>query len=150
MKRFIRTQHDKDLLTAYIQNSDKPLTVTIEQGIHGKRSLEQNKLQRLWINELAEQGDMTAEEYRAFCKLHIGVPILRNENEKFRQSYDEHMKWRDYQEKLRFMAEPFDFPVTRLMTVKQHKKFLDELYICFTSQGFILTDPEDLRWGDYD
>ena len=148
MKFFVNG--DKSQVINYINNQTGAITVTVEQGHNGKRSNNQNKLQRLWINELASQGDMTAEEYRAFCKLHIGVPILRNENEKFRQSYDEHMKWRDYQEKLRFMAEPFDFPVTRLMTVKQHKKFLDELYICFTSQGFILTDPENLRWGDYD
>lgn len=148
MKFFING--DTSQVINYINNQTGKITVTIEKGHNGKRSTNQNKLQRLWINELASQGDMTAEEYRAFCKLHIGVPILRNENEKFRQSYDEHMKWRDYQEKLRFMAEPFDFPVTRLMTVKQHKKFLDELYICFTSQGFKLTDPENLRWGDYD
>lgn len=148
MKFFVNG--DKSQVINYINNQTGAITVTIEQGHNGKRSINQNKLQRLWINELASQGDMTAEEYRALCKLTIGVPILRNENEKFRQSYDEHMKWRDYQEKLRFMAEPFDFPVTRLMTVKQHKKFLDELYICFTSQGFILTDPENLRWGDYD
>lgn len=143
MKRFIKTQHDKDLLIAYIQNSDKPLTVTIEQGIHGRRSIEQNKLQRLWINELAEQGDMTAEEYRAFCKLHFGVPILRNENEKFRQTYDNKVKWRSYEDKLTFMAEPFDFPVTRLMTTKQHKAFLDEIYIHYTGLGFALTDPNN-------
>ena len=148
MKFFING--DTSQVINYINNQTGKITVTIEKGHNGKRSTNQNKLQRLWINELASQGDMTAEEYRAFCKLHIGVPILRNENEKFRQSYDEHMKWRDYQEKLRFMAEPHDFPVTRLMTVKQHKQFLDELYIFFTSQGFKLTDPENLRWGDYD
>lgn len=142
MKRFIKTQRDKDLLIDYIKNADKPLTVNIEQGIHGKRSLEQNRLQRLWINELAEQGDMTAEEYRAYCKLHFGVPILRNENDEFRQAYDDKIKnCYDYATKLQFMAMPFDFPVTRLMTVKQHKKYLDAIYIYFTGKGFDLTDP---------
>ncbi|TWV81527.1 hypothetical protein [Moraxella sp. VT-16-12] len=147
MKRFIKTDQDKAQLIAFIQNQSKPITVTIEQGIIGKRSLDQNKLQRLWINELAEQGDMTAEEYRAFCKLHFGVPILRSENERFCQLYDKKVKWRSYADKLEFMAEPFDFPVTRLMTTKQHKQYLDAIYVHYTGLGFRLTDPENL-WSD--
>lgn len=91
---------------------------------------------------------MTAEEYRAFCKLHFGVPILRNEHGEFRAKYDEKVKWRAYMDKLAFMAEPFDFPVTRLMTTRQHKKYLDAIYVHFTSLGFDLTDPADLRWCD--
>ena len=142
MRRFIKTEQDKTALIAFIQHSDKPMTVSIEKGIIGKRSLEQNKLQRLWINELAEQGDMTAEEYRAFCKLHFGVPILRNEDERFREVYDEKIKNRyDYATKLEFMAEPNDFPVTRRMTVKQHRQYLDAIYVHFTGLGFYLTDP---------
>lgn len=141
MKRFITTAQDKAALIAFIQNQTKPITVTIEHGVIGKRSLDQNRLQRAWLGELAEQGDMSAEEYRAFCKLHFGVPILRHENDKFRQAYDTKVKWRAYEEKLGFMAEPFDFPVTRLMTVKQHKKYLDAIYVYFTGRGFLLSDP---------
>lgn len=148
LKRFIKTDQDKAQLIAFIQNQSKPITITIEQGIIGKRSLDQNKLQRLWINELAEQGDMTAEEYRAYCKLHFGVPILRNENDKFRQLYDKKVKWRSYADKLEFMAEPFDFPVTRLMTTKQHKQYLDAIYVYFTGRGYELTDPESLKWSE--
>lgn len=148
MKRFVRTDQDKRLLIEFIQNQQNPITVTVEQGIIGKRSLEQNKLQRLWINELAKKGDMTAEEYRAYCKLHFGVPILRHENEKFCQLYDKKVKWRPYADKLEFMAEPFDFPVTRLMTVKQHKQYLDAIYVHYTGLGYKLTDPEDLKWSE--
>lgn len=141
LRRFIKTEQDKSALIAFIQHSDNPMTVSIEKGIIGKRSLEQNKLQRLWINELAEQGDMTAEEYRAFCKLHFGVPILRHEDERFREAYDKKVKWRPYADKLEFMAEPYDFPVTRRMTVKQHRQYLDAIYVHYTGLGFELTDP---------
>ncbi|UNU74129.1 recombination protein NinB [Moraxella nasovis] len=111
------------------------------------RSQAQNRLQRLWVNELAEQGDLTAEEYRAYCKLHFGVPILRNENEEFRATYDERVKYcYSYEQKLQFMALPFDFPVTRLMTVKQHKRYLDDVYVHYTGLGYVLTIPDDLRW----
>lgn len=150
MKKFIKTDKDKQALIDLIKKNDKPITVTIEQGIVGKRSTAQNRLQRLWFAEIASspKADMTAEEYRAFCKLHFGVPILRHEYEKFCKVYDEKVKWRSYQDKLAFMAEPFDFPVTRLMTTKQHKKYLDAIYVHFTGQGFELTDPADLRWCD--
>lgn len=141
-KRYIKTEQDKSALIAFIQNSKKPITVTIEQGIIGRRSERQNKLQRLWVSELAAQGDMTAEEYRAFCKLNFGVPILRNEDERFREVYDGKIKNRyDYATKLEFMAEPHDFPVTRRMTVKQHRQYLDAIYVHFTGLGFYLTDP---------
>lgn len=146
MKRFIHTDQDKQAVIAFIQNSDTPMTIIIDKGINGKRSVNQNRLQRLWLNELAEQGDMSNEEYRAFCKLHFGVPILRAENDNFQKGYDAKVKWRSYAEKLELMAEPFDFPVTRLMTVKQHKQYLDKIYLYFIGQGFYLTDPHSLGW----
>lgn len=150
MKRWIRNVQDKQRLIAYLQRQTEPMTITIEKGIHDKRSNDQNRLQRLWLNELAEQGDMTAEEYRAYCKLHFGVPILRNANEQFRTAYDDKVKPFPYEQKLAFMAEPFDFPVTRLMTVKQHKQFLDAIYVHFTGLGFVLTNPDDLGWSEYE
>lgn len=136
----------KAIEQAVADSRDTPHNVVVTIGIDDDkaRSLAQNRLQRLWIKELSKQGDMTAEEYRAFCKLHFGIPILRNENEKFCKAYDEKVKWRSYQDKLMFMAEPFDFPVTRLMTVKQFKQYLDKIYIHFSSLGFVLTDPENL------
>lgn len=146
MKRYIQNEQDKHRLVQYLNTLEYPMTITIDKGLIGKRSNDQNRLQRLWLNELAEQGDMTAEEYRAYCKLHFGVPILREQNEEFRLLYDKKVKPHSYEQKLAFMAEPFDFPVTRLMTVKQHKEFLDKMYIHYIGQGYYLTDPEDLKW----
>lgn len=131
-------------------NSHKlPCTVTIENGLVEKRSNDQNRLQRLWVNELAEQDTqgLTAEEYRAYIKLHFGVPIMRNEDDDFRQAYDTKIRDRySYEQKLEFMAIPFDFPVTRLMTVKQHKRFLDDVYVHYTSKGYRLTIPSDISY----
>ena len=79
-----------DLLTV-LRSTEAPFTVSIAKG--RKRSTEQNRLQRLWMNEIAEQlGDQTPEEVRGYCKLTIGVPILRAENEAFCASYDEHVR----------------------------------------------------------
>ena len=44
------------------------------------------------------------------------------------------------------MQEPLDFPITRLMTVKQQTEYLDGVHRHFSDKGIILTDPGDLLW----
>ena len=150
IKRWIKNEDDLKALKLLISNMQGPFTLTIEKGIREKRSTDQNRLQRLWVNEAEQQGDMTAEEYRAYCKLHFGVPMLRNENDTFAELYD--LKVRDrvppysYEQKLEFMAIPWDMHVTRLMTIKQHDKYLNMMHNHFTSLGMILTIPNDIDW----
>lgn len=106
------------------------------------RTVEQNKLQRKWMNEAAEQGDCTAEEYRAYCKLHFGVAILTGGSDEFAVQWESVMRHLPYEAKLKAMAEPFDFPVTRLMTAKQKAAYLNQIYQHFTGLGFKLTEPK--------
>lgn len=150
IKRWVKTEDEQALLMTFIGNMELPLTVTIQQGVIEKRSNDQNRLQRLWVNEAEQQGDMTAEEYRAYCKLHFGVPMLRNENDTFAELYDSKIRDRvppySYEQKLEFMAVPWDMHVTRLMTVKQHDKYLNKMHDHFTSLGMILTIPNDIDW----
>lgn len=121
---------------------DKGFEILIEEKGES-RSAEQNRLQRLWHNEAASQlRDESAEDKRAYCKLHFGVPILRND-EKFKAQYDRVIKPLDYQTKLALMKEPFDFPVTRLMRVKQKTEFLDAIYQHYTGLGVRLSHPDD-------
>lgn len=149
-KIWVKNEEDRELLLSFVKNMDAPFTVDIEKGIREKRSNDQNRLQRLWVNEAEQQGDMTAEEYRAYCKLHFGVPLLRNENETFAELYDEKVRDRmpafSYEQKLEFMAIPWDMHVTRLMTIKQHDKHLNMMHNHFTSLGMILTIPNDIDW----
>jgi hypothetical protein len=71
---------DLELWITLLRSKKRPMTVSQEDGRH--RSVEQNKLQRLWCNEVSEQlGDHTPEEARAISKLEIAVPILRAEDE---------------------------------------------------------------------
>ncbi len=106
------------------------------------RTVEQNRLQRLWMLEAQEQGDMTAEEYRGYCKLHFGVPIMRAENEAFRELYDRYVRHLPYEAKMAFMMVPFDFAVTRDMDTNQKKRYLDHVYMHLTGLGFKLTEPK--------
>jgi hypothetical protein len=142
--RVVSTPFDRQQLVQFLEGQKLPFTVDVTRG--KRRSVEQNRLQRLWLNEIAEQlGDRTAEEVRGDCKLTIGVPILRAENEAFREKYDAFVRPLPYEQKLAFMMEPLDFPVTRLMSTEQKTRYLDGIYQRYAGQGLILTDPEKLR-----
>jgi len=137
----IRSEQDRDNAIRAIKNREIPCTVQINKG--APRSIEQNKLQRLWMNELAEQDDnMTAEEYRGWCKAFIGVPILLHENEAFALEYNRVIKPLSYEAKMTLMMVPFDFGVTRLMSSKQKSTYLDRVFRHFIEKGFKLTEPK--------
>lgn len=141
----LKSVKDVTELTGALTHRKFPLTVNVTAG--KKRSIEQNKLQRRWLNEAAEQlGDETAEDKRGYCKLHLAVPILRNENEEFRAAYDRVIRPLRYELKLEAMKVPLDFPVTRLMTTKQKKQYLDAMYQHFRSLGVMLTEPDQDNW----
>lgn len=144
--RVIETETDRAGAIRLLESRKLPCTVTFKQGKH--RSLNQNRLQRLWCNEAAEQlQDETAEEKRAFCKLHFAIPILRAESDEYCEAYDKYIRPLPYEAKLAMMAVPLDYPATRLMTSKQKTQYLDEMWQLFTAQGVKLTDPEELRTG---
>lgn len=149
VNRPIENEYDRKMTAKLIDARTIPFVVTITDGKH--RTTKQNKLNRKWMLEIAEQkGDMTAEEVRAYVKLTIGVPILREENEAFRLKYDEIVRPLPYEQKLAIMAEPLDMPITRLMTTKQQAKYMDRIIQHFGSQGIILTMPEDLKYAETD
>jgi hypothetical protein len=138
--RLIRTEADKALLHRWLAAMKPPYTVDVSRGKH--RTIEQNRLQRLWLNEIAEQlGDRTAEEVRGYCKLHHGVPILRAEDDGFRETYDRIIRPLDYEAKLALMMVPLDLPVSRLMSTVQKTAFLDAVHRDFSARGVVLTQP---------
>jgi len=139
-QRAVRNESDREYVARLIQSRQPPFTVSIAKG--APRSVDQNRMQRLWMKEAEEQGDQTAEEYRGLCKLTCGVPILRDENENFRAKYDRVVKPLPYEQKLAIMQEPLDLPVTRLMTVEQKRRYLDAVHRMLTGQGIQLTAPE--------
>lgn len=139
--RVISDPADLALLVQYLKGRKRPFTVDIVAGKH--RTTDQNGLQRMWLNEAAEQlGDRTAEELRGMCKLQFGVPILRAENTRFAEAYDRLIKPLPYETKLAYMMEPLDFPVSRLMSTAQKTRYLDDMFRHFSGQGIILTVPE--------
>ena len=144
VQRVLESADEVPGLARLLQHREFPVTVNVRKG--RPRSDKSNRLQQLWHKEAAEQiGDETAEEKRGYFKLTIGVPILRAEDEEFREAYDSHVKSLPYETKLAVMQEPIDFPCTRRMTSRMHKQALDELWDHYRSVGVELTSPEDLR-----
>ena len=132
---------DLKRLIALLSNRELPMTVNIKKG--KDRTIQQNKLQRMWMLEAEAQGDHTAEEYRAYCKLHIGVPILRSQDDDFKAAYDAVIRPLSYEKKIKAMMIPLDFSVSGLMTTKQFSEYSKGIYEHFTGKGIKLTDPDN-------
>lgn len=141
--RIIENEYERRTLMKFIEGHKLPMTAKVEAV--GKRSARQNRLNRQWMLDIAEQMDGWEAEYaRGYCKLHFGIPILRNEDEGFCAEYDAVVRPLPYEMKLRLMMVPFDFGVTRLMNVRQQTAYLDAVHRHFSDQGVALTDPGDL------
>jgi hypothetical protein len=143
--RFVETEQARAMLVKFIEALPLPFTASTTAG--GRRTNEQNKLQRLWMNEAADQlPEFNAEQWRGFCKLHFGVPVLRDADDDFRKGYDETVKPLPYGTKLACMMVPIDLPVTSRMNTRQKKAYLDAVHQYFSDRGVALTNPEDRKW----
>lgn len=141
--RVIDNEEDREGLIRLIRARPMPFTVEIVKG--RRRSTEQNRLQRRRINEIAEQTGQEPEAVRAYCKLVLGVPILRAESEIFAERYDAVVKPMPYETKIALMGEPFDFPVTRLMSTEQKTRYLDAIFAHFAEQGVRFSAPPEIE-----
>ncbi len=141
--RTVDTEQARHTFIRYIEGMKLPFVATVEPG--RKRTLDQNKLQRLWLNEIAHQlPEHTAEEWRGYCKLHFGVPIMRQASDEFCEVYDRLIRPLDYERKIEMMMIPIDVAVTRIMTTKQKTAYLDGVFKHFTAAGVVMTHPDDL------
>jgi hypothetical protein len=135
--RICRTRADLALAfaagTALIA-AGKAVSVTVRE--HTKRTLDQNALLHLWMEQAAlEIPEHDALGWKCYVKLHHGVPILRAEDEEFRAFYDAALKPRTYEQKLEAMKF---VPVTSLMKVPQMTRFMDAVQADFANHGVIL------------
>lgn len=146
--RVIRTHDEIDGLARLLKSRALPMTVHITAG--EDRTSQQRALSFQWFSDVASQlGDRTASDVRAHCKLYHGVRMLHAENAPFRAQWDRLIRDRfTYAEKLDLMLPPHDYPVSRLMTVKQMSRWLDAIHAEFSGLGVRLTDPEMRKYGD--
>lgn len=136
--RYIRNLGQVEALAAFV-GKHIPCTVTVVEGV--KRSSPQNNISHTWYSEIAAQlGDRTATEVRAESKLHLGIPILREDDEAYRITYDNHLRPLPYETKLALMAPPMELPVTSLMNKGQMMRYLDEMQRYWGGHGVHLSD----------
>ena len=136
--RILRTEQDRADMIRLLETLKLPLTIRWQQGAN--RSLDQNQLQWMWAGEVARQrGDMEQDEVQREWKLHYGVPILREDNDDFRDTYDRAIKPLPYEQKIKAMDL---IDVSSIMNVKQMTAYLDRIQRECLQQGFRLTDPE--------
>lgn len=104
------------------------------------RSLDQNAISHTWYEQIArELREDDALGHKCYCKLHHGVPILRAEDEQFREAYDAVIKGLTYEQKLIAMRH---WPVTSIMTKPQLSKYLEAMQGDFERRGVRLEFPE--------
>ena len=105
---------------------DSPEVMTL-RPYKRDRSKEQNALSHVWYAQLAAKlREYTAEGYKGLCKLRLGIPILRTDQE-FSEMYDRIFKPMDYPTRLEIMSTPGLFDVTSLMKVDQMSLYLEQI-----------------------
>lgn len=110
------------------------------------RTLDQNSLwfalyQR--IAEMTQIGDV--EDARRYCKLHLGVPIMRRACDDFRRGWNQVFLHLDYEQKIELMGPcalfgPDGFPVTRLFNRAQGIEYTNRIVDEFTARGVVFAD----------
>lgn len=139
--RIIQTTDDVSSLCALVRNRKTPFTVVIKDGKH--RTKGQNSLQHKWYAEAAEQlRDHTAGEYKCYCKITFGVPILRGSDEGFNAMWEKrvsHLPREQQMELVEFIS------VTSLLSSKEKSLYLDQTQRFLIERGVHLTIPEDKK-----
>jgi hypothetical protein len=138
--RAVKNTEDLAFLKIYLDQRKRPFTVDVTDG--RDRSAEQNRLAFKWYKEISEQAGEAVEDVRARCKLEIGVPIMREASDKFRATYDRLIRPLDYDDKLALIRDT-DMPVTRLMSVADMSRYMDEVFRRHAEFGIVLTIPPD-------
>lgn len=119
--------------------SFKFLRVNVKTG--KDRSLPQNAITHAWYEQLArELREESALGWKCYCKLHHGVPIMRAEDEEFRDAYDQVIKGLRYEQKLVAMRS---WPVTSIMNKDQLSKYAAAMQDDFRARGVLLEFPPD-------
>lgn len=110
------------------------------------RTLEQNALWFAFYKRIAEMTQIgDAADARRYCKLHIGVQILLNEDEEFQRAWYRIMRHLTYEEKLAAMGGcklfgPDGMPVTSLFNRAQGVAYTDRILAEFTAKGVFFGD----------
>lgn len=120
------------------------LTISIRPGLD--RSVEQNSLWERMYERLVDTDVFSdRNDAKAYCKLMIGVPILKRDCLKFENDYMMIVGVHKYEVQLRLMGGndllgPNGFPVTSLMGTKQATEYTSAIADYFAEQNVSFED----------
>lgn len=123
-------------------NEKKYLRVT--STTNKERSVDQNALWATMYERISgTYGDGSARDIadvKSYCKLMIGVPILRRDDEQFEKGWRRYFASKSYEEQLYLMGSNAlfgvdGFPVTRLFDTKQGAEYTDAITRHYTDRG---------------
>lgn len=110
------------------------------------RTLDQNALWFAFYKRIAQMTQIGDEaDARRYCKLHIGVQILLNDDPDFQEAWYRVMRHLPYEEKLAMMGDcklfgPDGMPVTSLFNRAQGIAYTDRIVAQFTAEGVFFGD----------
>ena len=110
------------------------------------RTLDQNALWFAMYQRIAQMTQMgDVEDVRRWCKLHLGVPIMRRSDVDFFNAWNRSFLHLTYEEKLHLMGPcnlfgPDGFPVTRLFDRAQGIAYTDQIVAEFSAKGVVFSD----------
>jgi hypothetical protein len=116
------------------------------------RTLDQNALWASLYQRIAETLDGgTAQDIsarKAYCKLMLGLPILRRDSDRFDAGWNQLFRDKGYQYQIFIMGpNPLfgsdGFPITRLFDTKQGAEYTDAVVDSFVQQGVFFADLLD-------
>lgn len=122
----------------------KFVVVSMREG--KDRTLDQNALWFAMYQRIAQMTQMgDVEEVRRWCKLHLGVPIMRKADVDFFNAWNRSFLHLTYEEKLHLMGPcnlfgPDGFPVTRLFNRAQGIAYTDQIVAEFSAKGVVFDD----------
>jgi len=108
------------------------------------RSVEQNAVMHGWFSQISKTlGEDTPEEVKRFCKLTLGVPILRGADEDFCAFYDKALKGLSYEQKIEAMKY---LDVTSLFSTDQMLEFMTAMQTTYADRVKLVypNDPPDM------
>lgn len=133
------------LMCAYVADmirAGKKTRIRIDQSV-SKRSLEQNAISHSWYQQLADElPEDNALGWKCFCKLNYGIPIMRAEEDEFREACDRVLAVLPYESQLLAMKY---WPVTSIMTTKQLSQYAESVQDHFARRGVKLEFQEPTR-----
>jgi hypothetical protein len=116
------------------------------------RTLDQNALWASLYTRIAQTLDSgTAQDIsarKAYCKLMLGLPILRRDSERFDAGWNQLFRDKSYEYQIFIMGpNPLfgsdGFPVTRQFDTKQGAEYTDAVVDHFAQQGVFFEDLLD-------